>query len=323
MVQIGYKLSSEDTHPLDLINYAEKAEKAGFNFAMISDHYHPWVNKQNQSPFSWSTLGGISQVTKSLNIGTAVTCPTIRMHPAIIAQATATTASMMPNRFIFGVGSGEYLNEHILGDHWPPAHIRIEMLEEAISIIRILWQGDTLNFKGKYFTIENARIYTLPPKPPSILMAADGNLAAMTAARTADGLITPGLHADIVQIFKKYGGESKPCYAEVSVCYAEDETEAENIAHEYWPIIANERGLNWEIYKPKFFESLAKMTDSESLSKKIVCGADPEIHINEIKRFIKAGYTHLFIHQLGPLQEEFMKFYKNEILPEFHNQYSY
>ena len=166
MVEIGYKLSSEDTHPINLVNYAKMAEDAGFSFAMISDHYHPWVNKQNESPFVWSTLGGISQTTNNLNIGTAVTCPTIRVHPAIIAQAAATTASMMEGRFILGVGSGENLNEHILGDHWPPAPIRIEMLEEAIYIIRMLWQGDMHNFKGKYYTIQNTQIYTLPSNFP-------------------------------------------------------------------------------------------------------------------------------------------------------------
>ena len=207
MVQIGYKLSSEDTHPINLVKYAKMAEEAGFSFAMISDHYHPWISKQNQSPFVWSALGGISQITNNLNVGTAVTCPTIRIHPAIIAQAAATTASMMEGRFLLGLGSGENLNEHILGDHWPPASIRIEMLEEAIHIIRMLWKGDIYNFKGKYYTIENAQIYTLPSKFPPILMAADGELAAETAGRIADGLITPGIRDHLVKIFKNTGGD--------------------------------------------------------------------------------------------------------------------
>ncbi len=317
MVEIGYKLSSEDTHPLNLIKYAEKAEEAGFNFAMISDHYHPWVNKQDQSPFVWSTLGGISQATKNLNIGTAVTCPTIRVHPAIIAQAAATIATMMPGRFMLGVGSGENLNEHILGDHWPPAPVRIEMLEEAVNIIRMLWQEDNHNFHGKYYTIENTRIYTLPSQLPLILMAADGELSAETAGRIGDGLITPGIKENLVKIFKRSGGDGKPVYAEASVCWASTGDEARKVTYEYWPILANKNGLNWEIATPKFFEELAKMTDAENLTRGIVCGNDPKNHIDEIKRFIKAGYDHVFIHQLGPEQEGFIKFYEEAVLPEF------
>lgn len=318
MVQIGYKLSSEDTHPINLVKYAKMAEEAGFSFAMISDHYHPWISKQNQSPFVWSALGGISQITNNLNVGTAVTCPTIRIHPAIIAQAAATTASMMEGRFLLGLGSGENLNEHILGDHWPPASIRIEMLEEAIHIIRMLWKGDIYNFKGKYYTIENAQIYTLPSKFPPILMAADGELAAETAGRIADGLITPGIRDHLVKIFKNTGGEDKPCYAEASVCWAADEEYAKNIAHEYWPILSNKNGLNWEITTPKYFEALARMTNPETLTSHMACGNDPQRHIDEIKEFINAGYNHVFVHQLGPHQEGFINFYKEEVLPEFH-----
>ena len=317
MVQIGYKLSSEDTDPINLVKYAKQAEEAGFSFAMISDHYHPWVSKQNQSPFVWSTLGGISQTTDNLKIGTAVTCPTIRIHPAIIAQAAATTASMMEGRFLLGVGSGENLNEHILGDHWPAAPVRIEMLEEAIKIIRMLWKGDMQNFSGKYYTVENTQIYTLPSVIPPILMSADGELAAEKAGKIADGLITPGIRNNLVNIFKKAGGEDKPCYAEASVCWAKDEDYAKNMAYEYWPILANKNGLNWEIKTPKYFEELAKMIDPETLTRKIVCGNDPEKHIDEITRFTDAGYDHVFVHQLGPNQEGFIDFYKNEVLPKF------
>lgn len=317
MVQIGYKLSSEDTNPTNLVKYAKKAENAGFNFAIISNHYHPWVSKQDQSPFVWSTLGGISQVTNNINIGTAVTCPTIRIHPAIIAQAAATTASMMEDRFMLGVGSGENLNEHILGDHWPPAPTRIEMLEEAIYIIRMLFQGDIHNFKGKYYTIENTQIYSLPNKIPPILMSADGELAAETAGRIADGLITPGIRSNIVEIFKKNGGEGKPCYAEASVCWDHDEDKAQELTYEYWPILANKNGLNWEIQTPKYFEELAKMTDPKTVTQGVACGNDPQKHINEINKFIEAGYDHIFIHQLGPKQEGFIDFYKDEILPEY------
>ncbi len=317
MVKLGYKLSSEDTNPLDLVRYAKMAEEAGFNFAMASDHYHPWVDKQGESPFVWCTLGGVSQSTTKLKVGTAVTCPTIRINPVIIAQAAATTASMLPGRFMLGLGSGENLNEHVLGDPWPPAYVRIEMLEEAVMVIRMLWQGGMQNFEGKYYTVENARIYTLPDELPPIFMAADGEKAAENAGRLADGLITPGIRKDLVEIFNKSGGEGKPCYAEASVCWAESRDEAIKTAYDYWPIITNKGGINWELYSPRYFESLAKMLDPEAEITGVTYGNNPQDHIDKINRFIEAGYDHVFIHQLGPHQEGFINFYKNEVLPEF------
>jgi G6PDH family F420-dependent oxidoreductase len=154
------------------------------------------------------------------------------------------------------------------------------MLEEAVDIIRMLWSGDNLNFKGKYYSIENTRIYTLPVKLPPILMSADGESAAETAGRLADGLITPGVREDLVKIFKRNCGEGKPCYAEASVCWADSEDYAKNISHEYWPIVANTNGLNWELPTPKYFEELAKMTDPETVTRQVVCGNDPQRHID-------------------------------------------
>jgi len=189
MVKIGYKLSSEEFGPLDLVCFARQAEKAGFDFAMISDHYHPWISETGQSPFVWSTIGGISQVTKDLPVVTGVTCPTFRIHPAIIAHAAATAACMLPGRFTLGVGSGENLNEHIFGERWPATPMRIEMLGEAINIIRRLWQGEMQDYEGYFYTVENARIYTLPEELPEIFIAAEGEMAATLAGYMGDGLI--------------------------------------------------------------------------------------------------------------------------------------
>src|SRR5437764_8766198 len=162
MVEIGYKLSSEEHRPQDLVHNAQRAEAAGFPFALISDHYHPWIDRQGQAPFVWAVIGGLAQVTKRMRIGTAVTCPIIRTHPAIIAQAAATAAAMLPGRFMFGVGSGENLNEHVVGQRWPTADVRREMLEEAVEVIRLLWQGGQQDHRGRFFTVENARLYTRP-----------------------------------------------------------------------------------------------------------------------------------------------------------------
>ncbi len=317
MVEFGYKLSSEEFGPLDMVRNARMAEESSFTFALISDHYHPWIDKQGQSPFVWCTIGGVSQSTKSLKLSTGVTCPTTRIHPAIIAQAAATAAAMMPGRFILGVGSGEKLNEHILGDHWPPAPIRIEMLEEAVDLIRLLWQGGMHDYHGIFYTVENARIYTLPKKLPPILVAASGEMAAETAGRIGDGLVTTGANKDVVDVFKASGGESKPCYGETSVCWAESEAEAKRTAYEQWPITVNRGELNQELPTPEHYEHLAKMVDEEDVAKKITCGPDPKKHIDNLKRYIDAGFDHICIHQIGINQKKFMEFYMNKVLPEF------
>ena len=173
MTRIGYKLSSEEFGPTDLVQQAVRAETAGFDFALISDHFHPWTDRQGQSPFVWAALGGIARATERLTVGTGVTCPTIRTHPAIVAHAAATVAAMMPGRFFLGVGTGENLNEHVTGAKWPPVDVRREMLEEAVAVMRLLWRGDVQSHRGSHYTVEAARLYTLPPKPPPIVVAAE------------------------------------------------------------------------------------------------------------------------------------------------------
>ena len=210
MIEIGYKLCSEEHRPDELVGYSMRAEEAGFGFAMISDHYHPWVDRQGHSPFVWNVIGGVAQVTDKLRLGTGVTCPTIRIHPAIIAQAAATSAAMMPGRFILGLGSGENLNEHILGDRWPPADVRLEMLEEAVEVIRLLWEGGQQSYYGEYYTVENARIYTLPDKLPPIMIAASGPKAAEVAGRIGDGFIGVAPSEEVIKEFRKAGGKGTP-----------------------------------------------------------------------------------------------------------------
>jgi G6PDH family F420-dependent oxidoreductase len=239
MVQIGYALSSEEHTPNDLVRNARLAEEAGFTFALISDHYHPWVDAQGHSPFVWSVIGGIAQATERLELGTGVTCPIIRIHPAIIAQAVATAASMMPGRFFLGVGTGENLNEHILGDKWPEVDIRRAMLEEAIDVMRLLWQGGYQSHYGTFFEVENARIYTLPEEQPRIMVAGSGTKAAELAGRAGDGFIGLSPDREIVQTFEQAGGQGKPRYAQFTVCWAEDEQQAIATAKEIWPNAAS------------------------------------------------------------------------------------
>src|SRR5688572_4661758 len=199
MTQIGYALSSEEHVPLTLVRNAARAEELGFDFLSISDHFHPWVDNQGESAFVWSVLGGIAAATERIPIGTGVTCPTIRIHPAIIAQAAATVGSMLPGRFFLGVGSGEALNEHILGDRWPPTDVRLAMLEEAIEVIRTLWQGGSQDHDGRYYRVENARIYTLPAELPPIIVAGAGPKAAALAGRVGDGYWNTGPDGELVE----------------------------------------------------------------------------------------------------------------------------
>lgn len=317
MVKIGYALSSEEHSPRDLVRYAQRAEEVGFSFALISDHFHPWIDQQGHSPFVWSVLGAVAHSTQRLHVGTGVTCPTMRIHPAIIAQAAATVAAMMPGRFFLGVGTGENLNEHILGFRWPPYEVRLEMFEEALQVIRLLWQGGNQSHWGKYYTVEDARLYTLPDSPPPVIVAASGPKSAAVAGRLGDGFCSTSPEKEVVQEFQKAGGDNKPCYGQLTVCWAENEAEARRIAHQIWPNGGLTGELTQELRTPTHFEQAAKMVTEEDVAQKITCGPDPEQHIKAIQKFIEAGFDHVYIHQVGPNQEGFFRFYQQQILPRF------
>jgi coenzyme F420-dependent glucose-6-phosphate dehydrogenase len=315
MTEIGYALSCEEHPPAELVRHARLAEQAGFPFALISDHFHPWIDRQGHSPFAWAVIGGIAQATERLRLGTGVTCPTLRIHPAIAAHAAATCAAMMPGRFFLGVGTGENLNEHILGDHWPSAAVRREMLEEAVEIIRELWKGDLVEHRGRHYTVENARLYTLPDEPPPIMVAASGPEAAELAGRIGDGFVGTSPESELIQTFESAGGAGKPRYGQVTVCYAADEADARRTAHEWWPNIAMSGELGQVLPQPAHFEAAAENVDEEDVAELIACGPDPERHVEFIQRFAEAGYDHVYVHQVGPDQEGFMRFYERDVLP--------
>jgi G6PDH family F420-dependent oxidoreductase len=314
MPEIGYSLSSEEHPPNELVRFARLGEEAGFDHALISDHYHPWVDKQGHSPFVWSVIGGISQATERLQIGTGVTCPMIRTHPAIIAQAAATSAAMLPGRFLLGLGTGENLNEHILGNRWPSGEVRLEMLEEAIEVIQLLWQGGYQSHRGRYYTVEEARIYTLPQAPPPILVAAGKPMAAELAGR-CDGLISTSPEAELVEAFESGGGKGKPRYGQVTVCWADEEEQAKRTAHEWWPNAAIQGDLTQELPLPRHFEQATEMVTADDVAEQVVCGADAEAHLAKINEFAEAGFDHVYVHQVGPDQEGFIDFYASEIIP--------
>ena len=285
MIEIGYALSSEEHTALDLVSNASAAEEAGFSFALISDHFHPWIDRQGQSPFVWSVLGGIAGATDKLEVGTGVTCPMIRTHPAIIAQAAATTASLMPDRFFLGLGSGENLNEHILGTAWPEWDVRAEMLEEAVEVIRKLWSGEVTSHRGRYYTVQNARIYSLPENLPPIYLAAGGKKAVRQAARIGDGLIGTGPDAELLKGFEEAGG-SGPRYGQVTLCWADSEREARRTAHEWWPTAAIHGEATQELPNPAHFEQLTESITEDQVAEVDLVrsrsgtapGQDPRVH---------------------------------------------
>jgi coenzyme F420-dependent glucose-6-phosphate dehydrogenase len=315
MLKIGYKLSSEEHRPEGLIAQARQAEQCGFSFAMISDHFHPWIDAQGESPFVWAVIGAIAQATSKLLLGTAVTCPTIRIHPGIIAQAAATAASMMPGRFILGLGAGENLNEHIFGHRWPSVRVRHAMLKEAVEIIHLLWGGKLENFSSEYYQVENARLYTLPDELPPIAVAASGSNAAKLAAEIGDAFVGTSADAELIDVFNQSGGSGKPRYGELTVCWAEDQSQAEETAYKMWPISGLNGPLMSELALPAYFEQAATMIDETAVAKTVICGPDPERHWQAINEYERAGYDHVFVHQAGPDQEGFFQFYERKILP--------
>jgi coenzyme F420-dependent glucose-6-phosphate dehydrogenase len=320
-VAIGYKLSCEEHSPGALVHYARQAEDAGFTFAMLSDHYHPWIAQQGQSPFVWSVIGSIAHATERLQVGTGVTCPLMRLHPAIVAQAAATTAALLPGRFVLGLGTGESLNEHIFGDTWPPAATRRAMLEEAVAIIRRLWHGGLQSHQGQYYTVENAQLYTLPEQLPPILIAASGPRSAHLAGRIGDGLITVGVHAKLVDRFTAAGGAGKPRYTELNVCWAPEEAAARRLAHARWPIAGLSGALLSDLRLPSHFTQAASTVTEEDVARAVVCGPDPARHIAAIVQAVEIGYTHVWVHQIGPDQAGFCEFYACDVLPKLRTRY--
>jgi coenzyme F420-dependent glucose-6-phosphate dehydrogenase len=316
MPEIGYALSSEEHLPNDLVANAQRAEEIGFAYTLISDHFHPWVDNQGQSPFVWGAIGGIAHATERIRLGTGVTCPTIRLHPAIIAHAAATAEAMMPGRFFLGVGTGENLNEHVTGARWPSGDERLEMLAEAIEVIRLLWQGGQQTHRGKHYTVENARIYTLPDPPPPIMVAAAKPKAAQLAGSN-DGFIGVSPEAELIEEFETAGGKGKPRYGQVTICWADSEEEAKKTAFEIWPNAAIKGELAQELPNPEHFEQAAQMVTPDEVAKSVICGPDPEPILDQIREYDDAGYTHVYLHQVGRNQEGFFRFAEAEILPKF------
>lgn len=316
MTQFGLTLSSEEHSPTHLVEIAVAAEEAGFDFVSISDHFHPWIARQGHSPFVWSVLGAIANATDELKVGVGVSCPIMRVHPAISAHAVATTSLLFGDRFTWGVGTGEALNEHVHGDRWPPADVRIEMLEEAIQVIRRLWEGDSVTHRGRYFTIEDARIFDAPNPPPRILVSAFGTKSAELAADMGDGLWTTGVKRDVIDQYRSAGGEG-PVWSQLSVCWDEDRETALERAHRVWPNTALPGQLAQDLRTVAHMEQATQLVSRKDMEQSnLPLGPDPEPILESIAEAEEAGIEFIYLHQIGDPMDGFIDFWKTDLRTE-------
>jgi len=313
-MEIGYKLMAEEHGPRALVENARRAEDAGFAFAALSDHFHPWLAVEGHSPLAWSVLGAAAQATRRLGLMTAVTCPTYRYHPAIVAQGAATVALLCDGRFTLGLGSGERLNEHVIGVGWPDVSVRQARLAEAVEIITALFAGGVRSFRGEHFTLEDGRLFDLPDPPPPIVVAAGGPRAARLAGERAQGVIATEPRAELLAAYRDAGGRG-PRYAEVALCWAESEARAREIAHRFqrWG------GLGWrvlpELPDPDAFDAATAAVRPEDLDASVALGPDVARHLERIEPYVEAGFDHLVLTQIGPEQKGFFEFFERELAP--------
>src|SRR4051794_19806130 len=314
MTEIGYFLSSEEHGPLELLDQARLAEQHGFTSLWISDHYHPWLDEQDSSPFVWGVIGSIAAGTRGMQVTTAVTCPIMRIHPAIVAQAAATASLQLEGRFRLGVGTGEALNEHVLGDRWPSTDERLERLREAVEIMRQLWTGDPVSFRGEHFVVDRARLYSRPADTIRVPVSAFGPKALDVAIEIGDGFMTASPDGDSRQRYATGGGKG-PTQAGVKVCWGADEQTAAELAHRLWrsQLVGGE--LSQELPMPAHFDQASTQVTVDSVKEQIACGPDPERHVAAIREYLDAGFDEVYVNQIGPDQAGFFEFFEREVRP--------
>ena len=313
MSTFGYTLSSEEHPPSALVANARRAEEAGFDFASISDHYHPWVSAQGHSPFVWSVLGAIATATDNLRVGVGVTCPIMRVHPAVVAQAAATTSLLFGDRFFLGVGTGEALNEHVVGQRWPPPAIRREMLEEAVGILRALFTGETLEHRGVHYEVDNARLFDPPAVRIPIIVSGFGEAAASLAGRIGDGYWGNAPAQELLDAFEHAGGTG-PRYAQLNLCWAESADSARRTAHRIWPNTAVSGQLSQDLPTWTHFEQATETVTEPDVTASVPCGPDIAGELRDsVRKYVDAGYDHLYFHQIGEDQEGFFRYWEREL----------
>ena len=312
MTSFGYTLSSEEWGPRDLVAAARRAEDAGFDFCSISDHFHPWIDAQGHSPFVWGVLGAVAEATSTIEVGIGVTCPTVRIHPAVIAQAAATADLLLEGRLRFGIGTGEALNEHVLGHRWPPAKVRMAMLEEALEVMRALWTGDEVDHDGAYYRVENARLYDPPARDLEVIVSAFGPVAAEVAARICDGLWSTAPDGELLDAYAAAGGQG-PRFGQMSVCYGPDEEACRRTVAAVWPNAGFAGELAQELPTPAHFGQVAEALTEDQAVGSTPCGPDLDAIESSVQEYLDAGYDHLYFHQIGEDQEAFFAVWEAEL----------
>jgi G6PDH family F420-dependent oxidoreductase len=314
MVKLGYKLMTEEHGPADLVRNATRAEQAGFDFAAISDHYFPWLEEQGHAPFAWSVLGAVAQATEHLGLMTSVTCPIMRYHPAIVAQAAATMGLLADGRFTLGLGAGERLNEHVVGAGWPGVVERHERLSEALDIIQGLLSGKLTTYRGQYFQLDHAKLFDRPKRKLPVIVAAGGPEAGRLAGEKADGLIVTEPEKELIRAFTAGGGKG-PRYAEVAMCCGADEDKARKTAHRYfrwslagWPVLA-------ELPHDEAFAAASEHVSVETIGEEISCGPSADRHLEAIHEFTAIGCDHIILTQIGPDQDFFFELFERKLAP--------
>ena len=320
---VGYAASFEQFHPTDLLSYCQQAERAGFGAVMASDHFHPWVPAQGHSAFVWSWMGALGATT-DLRFGTGVTPPGYRYHPAVIAQAAATLQAMFPDRFYLRLGAGEALNEHIVGQYWPEATVRLERLMESIEIIQALFSGKKVKHRGTHFNVESAKLYTLPEAPPPIYVATSGPIMAARTGKFTDGLITVGAADEklrmLVDRYERGAREAgkdpaaMPRLLQVKVSYAESVEAATEAAVREWP----NGGMAFpkaDIRDPEDFEAMAKLVRPEHYKNRVLLSPDLTEHTAYLQHFVDLGFGEIYVHNVGRNQEAFIRAYGEQVIP--------
>jgi G6PDH family F420-dependent oxidoreductase len=314
MPSYGYSLMCELHGPNELLAQAARAEEAGFDFVTISDHFHPWLRSHHHSPYAWSVLGALAAQTTRVELVSLVTCPTIRYHPAIVAQKAATVAVMSGKRFRLGVGAGENLNEHVVGRGWPPVRVRHEMLEEAVAIMRALWEGRYYFYEGKYYRVHDARIFTLPEEPPPVYIAASGAASVALAARAGDGMVATQPSVELTSGFDEAAGAGKPKYGQLALSVDEDEARARRVAHDLFRFGAAGWKVQSELPNPVNFEAATASVREEDVANDVSCGADADRHAAAIRRWADAGFDRIAIVALGDT-DRFFELWEQELRP--------
>ncbi|MDT4901569.1 MAG: hypothetical protein QOJ78_2499 [Pseudonocardiales bacterium] len=316
MAKIGYTLMTEQSGPRELVRDALRAEQAGFDFEVMSDHYFPWLDSQGHAPNAWATLGAVAHATERVDLMTYVTCPTMRYHPTVVAQQAATVGLLRDGRFTLGLGAGENLNEHVIGRGWPPANVRHEMFDEAVQIIKALFAGEYVNFDGRHYRVDSAKLWDVPAEPPRIGIAVSGPQSVALAGRHADALIAVEPDAELGRQFDDVGGSGKPRIGQVPISWDPNQDAAIDRAHDQFRWFAGGWKVNAELPGPAGFAAATQYVSRDDVAASIPCGPDLDAHVAAVEEFVRAGFTDVAVVQIGgDTQPEFLDWAERELVP--------